>query len=63
MPADWHGMLIAMLAGNDPSSLWDNMIYGAVYFLPIYAVVFAVGGFWKYSLLLPVVMKSTKVSS
>lgn len=47
MPADWHGMIISMLAGNDPSSLWDNMIYGAVYFLPIYAVVFAVGGFWE----------------
>ncbi len=47
MPADWHGALIALLAGNDPASLWDNMIYGAVYFLPIYATVFAVGGFWE----------------
>ena len=47
MPADWHGMIISMLAGNDPSSLWDNMIYGAIYFLPIYATVFAVGGFWE----------------
>ncbi|MFK0572970.1 NADH:ubiquinone reductase (Na(+)-transporting) subunit B [Endozoicomonas sp.] len=46
-PADWHGMLIAMLAGHDPASLWDNMIYGAIYFLPIYAVTFAAGGFWE----------------
>ncbi|WP_216636553.1 NADH:ubiquinone reductase (Na(+)-transporting) subunit B [Endozoicomonas ascidiicola] len=46
-PADWHGMLIAMLAGNDPASIWDNLIYGAVYFLPIYAVTFFVGGFWE----------------
>ncbi|MGB0360776.1 MAG: RnfABCDGE type electron transport complex subunit D, partial [Endozoicomonas sp.] len=46
-PSDWHGMLIAMLAGNDPASVLDNMIYGAVYFLPIYAVTFCVGGFWE----------------
>ena len=47
MSNDWHSTIIAMLAGNDPSSIWDNMIYGAVYFLPIYAVTFAVGGFWE----------------
>lgn len=47
MSADWHSTIIAMLAGNDPGSIWDNMIYGAVYFLPIYAVTFAVGGFWE----------------
>ena len=46
-PADWHGMLIAMLAGHDPASLWDNMIYGAVFFLPVYATTFIVGGFWE----------------
>ena len=46
-PADWHGWLISLLAGHDPASLWDNMIYGAVYFLPIYAVTFFVGGFWE----------------
>lgn len=46
-PADWHGMLISLLAGHDPASIWDNLIYGAVYFLPIYAVTFFVGGFWE----------------
>ena len=46
-PADWHGMLIAMLAGHDPASLWDNIIYGAVFFLPVYATTFIVGGFWE----------------
>ena len=46
-PADWHGMLIALLAGHDPASLWDNMIYGAVFFLPVYATTFFVGGFWE----------------
>ena len=37
-PADWHGWIISLLAGHDPASLWDNMIYGAVYFLPIYMI-------------------------
>jgi len=43
----WRGVLIGLLAGHDPTSIWDNIIYGAAYFLPIYAVVFAVGGFWE----------------
>lgn len=47
LPTDWHGMLIAMLAGNDPTSIYDNIIYGAVYFLPIYAVTFGVGVAWE----------------
>ena len=42
-------MLIAMLGGgaHDASSLWDNMVFGAAYFLPVYAVTFIVGGFWE----------------
>jgi Na+-transporting NADH:ubiquinone oxidoreductase subunit B len=44
---DWHEPVIALLAGHNPASLWDNLIYGAVYFIPIYAVVFVVGGFWE----------------
>ena len=47
LPTDWHGALISLLAGNDPASLMDNMLYGAVYFLPVYATVFFVGGFWE----------------
>lgn len=38
---------IAALAGNDPSSIWDNIIYGAAYFIPIYFVTFVVGGIWE----------------
>lgn len=45
--ADWHGPLIELLAGYDANSIWDNFWHGAVYFLPIYLVVFAVGGFWE----------------
>ena len=43
----WHGALISMLAGHDATSIWDCFWYGAVYFVPIYVVTFAVGGFWE----------------
>lgn len=43
----WRGGMISLLAGYDQSSLWDNMIHGAMYFLPVYAVTFVVGGFWE----------------
>jgi Na+-transporting NADH:ubiquinone oxidoreductase subunit B len=44
---DWHEPIISLLAGHNPTNLWDNLVYGAVYFIPIYAVVFIVGGFWE----------------
>lgn len=43
----WRSAIIASLAGNDPNSIWDNFIYGAAFFLPIYLVTFVVGGFWE----------------
>jgi len=43
----WRGAIISLLAGHNPDSIWDNFIYGAAYFLPIYATVFIVGGFWE----------------
>jgi Na+-transporting NADH:ubiquinone oxidoreductase subunit B len=43
----WRFELISLLAGFDPHSLWDNLIQGATYFLPVYAVTFIVGGFWE----------------
>jgi Na+-transporting NADH:ubiquinone oxidoreductase subunit B len=36
-----------LLAGHNSASIWDNLIFGASYFLPIYAVTFVVGGFWE----------------
>ena len=42
-----RGIFIAMLAGYDPTSIWDNLVHGAAYFLPIYIVTFIVGGFWE----------------
>jgi Na+-transporting NADH:ubiquinone oxidoreductase subunit B len=44
---NWRLALIAMFAGFDPASLWGNLIHGAAYFLPVYAVTFLVGGFWE----------------
>ena len=43
----WRGMIIALMAGYDPNSLWDCFIYGAVFYVPIYAVTFIVGGLWE----------------
>lgn len=43
----WRAAAIAALAGNDPGSIWDCLWYGAVFFVPIYAVTFVVGGFWE----------------
>jgi Na+-transporting NADH:ubiquinone oxidoreductase subunit B len=44
---NWHAALASMFAGNNPDSIWDNLVLGAAYFLPLYAVVFIVGGFWE----------------
>ena len=42
-----RGLIIGLLAGYDANSVWDNIIHGAAYFLPIYATTFIVGGFWE----------------
>ena len=42
-----RGLFIGLLAGYDANSIWDNMIHGAAYFIPIYATTFLVGGFWE----------------
>lgn len=44
---DWRYALMASLGGFNPSSLYDNLLLGALYFVPIYAVTFIVGGFWE----------------
>src|SRR6056297_1326615 len=30
----WRSAFIAAVAGNDPGSVWDNMVYGFAYFIP-----------------------------
>lgn len=42
-----RGIVIGALAGYDASSIWANLVHGATYWLPIYAVTFVVGGFWE----------------
>ncbi|WP_086983263.1 NADH:ubiquinone reductase (Na(+)-transporting) subunit B [Vibrio aphrogenes] len=46
---DWHYWFTEMLGGTLAADAgWGSMmLLGATYFLPIYAVVFAVGGFWE----------------
>lgn len=43
----WRFEVLRHLAGFDPSSVWQNLLGGALWFVPIYAVTFAVGGFWE----------------
>lgn len=42
-----RGIFIGLLAGYDANSVWDNMVHGAAYFIPIYVTTFVVGGFWE----------------
>jgi Na+-transporting NADH:ubiquinone oxidoreductase subunit B len=44
----WRGAILALLGyGADPRSLVDNLLMGAVWFLPVYLVTNIVGGFWE----------------
>jgi Na+-transporting NADH:ubiquinone oxidoreductase subunit B len=43
----WRGTLIETFGGYDSGNLWHCLWYGMMYFLPIYAVTFLVGGFWE----------------
>jgi Na+-transporting NADH:ubiquinone oxidoreductase subunit B len=43
----WRGAVLGLLGGYNPSSIWDSFVHGALYFIPIYVVVFVVGGFWE----------------
>jgi Na+-transporting NADH:ubiquinone oxidoreductase subunit B len=46
---DWHVAILSTLGVTmgEGAGVIANMLYGAVYFLPIYATVFVVGGFWE----------------
>ncbi len=43
----WRTGLAGVFTSFDSGSLWDNIIHGAMYWLPIYIVTFVVGGFWE----------------
>ncbi len=42
-----ESLLVALGVGHDPGSIYDNMMFGLSYFLPIYIVTMAAGGFWE----------------
>ncbi|TEW53396.1 NADH:ubiquinone reductase (Na(+)-transporting) subunit B [Psychromonas sp. RZ22] len=46
---DWRIVLLDVLGVTTGAGagLLDNFLFGAAYFLPIYAVTFVVGGFWE----------------
>ncbi|MEM7219127.1 MAG: NADH:ubiquinone reductase (Na(+)-transporting) subunit B [Pseudomonadota bacterium] len=39
----WRAFFLDALIGYDPASLWDNVVFGLAYFLPLYATVFLSG--------------------
>ena len=44
----WRGDVLSFFGiGIDPTSVFDNFWHGFWYWFPIYAVIFAVGGFWE----------------
>jgi len=45
--AGWRGALAGALTSFDVNSILDNIVYGAIFWLPIYATTFVVGGFWE----------------
>ena len=49
LPDTWQVGLFEMLGGSlsAESGWFSMMLYGATFFLPIYATVFVVGGFWE----------------
>lgn len=49
LPDAWQTALFAMLGGtlSAESGWFSMMFYGAMFFVPIYAVAFIVGGFWE----------------
>lgn len=45
---DAHAGWMQTLGGSfNPESFWSNLVFGAVYFLPVYIVCMAVGGAWE----------------
>lgn len=46
--AGWRGAVLAFLGiGIRPDSIASNVLHGALYFLPIYLITMAAGGFWE----------------
>ena len=46
-PDGWRGSLLTALTAYSPASIWDNFLYGAVHYVPIFIVTYLVGFFWE----------------
>jgi len=42
-PDNWRAGILSLLTGFDSASIWDNVVHGLAYFLPLYIVVFGAG--------------------
>lgn len=43
----WRSDLVMLLGGFDHTSLWSNLLHGAVYYIPILIVVYVGGFIWE----------------
>lgn len=43
----WRGAIFGLLATYDSTNWWSCLMYGAVFFVPIYFVTFVAGAFWE----------------
>lgn len=47
-PSNWQqSFLVCLGVPFDPQNFWANILHGALYFVPVYIVTLAVGGFWE----------------
>jgi len=40
-------LMLALGLDFDPAGFWSNLIHGGLYFIPVYIVTLAAGGFWE----------------
>ena len=43
---NWRGLFLDNLTSYDPTSIWDCVLHGLAYFLPLYVTVFVAGWPW-----------------
>ncbi|MFT5927425.1 MAG: Na+-transporting NADH:ubiquinone oxidoreductase subunit B [Patiriisocius sp.] len=43
----WRGGILDLIAGYDQANWWHCVMYGAVFYVPIYFVTFVAGAFWE----------------
>ena len=46
-PDGWRGAILSALTGFNPASIWDNLVYGAVFYVPIFIVTYLCGFVWE----------------